>query len=350
MRCRSCYTFLRQFFTIKMIKVLTLEEFCSTRREKLLGYEYYSERVPNLASLTSRSQSNLADPAWISTKNEGQRVLASSAGANFAIDLLTLSYSSGMNLAELRALYPSVLDTWLVHEKYHKAYDKSPLGSSSTTATFPLLGDTFHAVNRMVCLGILLAWGEKLSQIARIIEYKNPSMDGMLERLLSYYVPNRDTSLTECTRHLPYFKTLKIFNAPADARQELMAEYLEDWYVASRREPYYDSHTRDTVFKGYWSWEAAAITFLLEIDDSSFRTAEFYPADLVDFARRAKLDETNHRAIEEYELRMKASDACPKAGAWQSIDLPSTTKVFSAGEIAPDLDSRYGLTVWRYAD
>jgi len=134
----------------------------------------------------------------------------------------------------------------------------------------------------------LLGFGDLLPALARIIEYKNPRMDGMLERLLSYYVPNRDTSLNECARHLPYFKTLKIFNASPEMRPELIAEYLEDWYLASRREPYYDSHTRDTSFNGYWSWEAAAITFLLDIDDSSYRTAEFYPADLVDFARRMK--------------------------------------------------------------
>ena len=64
-----------------------------------------------------------------------------------------------------------------------------------------------------------------------------------------------------------------------------MAAYLEDWYVASRREPYYDSHKRRTSFKGYWSWEAAAITVILDIDDTSYRNAQFYPRDLVDFSR-----------------------------------------------------------------
>jgi hypothetical protein len=332
------------------LTIATPKEFQSQGREKLLEFEYYSERTGDLTSMISSAQRNLSDLAWIAAKGDGRAMLAASGSAELSVDLLTLSYSGGANLAELRAFYPVVFETWLVNEKFHLAYHQSPAGSSSTTATFALVGDDFEVVNRMACFGILLGWGNLLPQVARIIEYNNPRMDGMLERLLSYYVPNRDTSLTECTRHLPYFKTLKIFNAPADARPALMAEYLEDWYVASRREPYYDSHTRDTSFKGYWSWEAAAITFLLNIDDSSYRTAEFYPADLVDFARRAKLDEANQHSIEENELRMKASDLCPKAGTWQSIDVPSITKVFSVGEIAPDLGSRYGLTVWRYMD
>jgi len=217
-------------------------------------------------------------------------MLAAATLARLSVDLLTLAYSGGSNLTELRAFYPSLTEAWLIHEKLHVEYGRSSLGATSTAATYALLGDAFHYVNRMVCFGILLGWGEHLSHVARIIEHKNPRMDGMLERLLSYYVPNRDTSIMECTRHLPYFKTLKVFEASPEMRPGLMAEYLEEWYEASRRESYYDSHTRDTSFRGYWSWEAAAVTFLLDIDDSSYRTAEFYPADLVDFARRAKLD------------------------------------------------------------
>jgi len=280
----------------KMIKVLSADSFQTHKRETLLGYEYYSERVPYLAEMISRIQNSLVDPNWLVTKDEGKRMLAASRSANFSIDLLTLSYSGGGPIAELRDYFPSVLETWLANEKFQAAYHQSPEGAPSTTATYALLGNDFEIVNRMICFGILLGWGKLLPEIARIIKYNNPYMDGMLERLLSYFVPDRDTSINECTRHLPYFKTLKIFNASPDARPGLMSEYLEDWYAASRREPYYDSHTRYTSFKGYWSWEAAAITFLLDIDDSSYRTAKFYPADLVDFARRLRTDAVRQSA------------------------------------------------------
>jgi len=273
-----------------MIEVLTAEGFQTRAREKLLEYEIYQDEGEHLASTILRGRDNLSKLEWLESKDTGQKMLAASTVAEMAVDFVTLAYSAGANLAELRAFYPLVMETWLAHEKYHVAYGKSLLGATSTAATYALLGDAFHYVNRMVCFGILLGWGEQLSHVARIIKHKNPRMDGMLERLLSYYVPGRDTSITTCTRHLPYFKTLKVFNASTEARPGLMAEYLEVWYEASRRESYYDSHTRDTSFKGYWSWEAAAITFLLDIDDTSYRNAEFYPAELVDFARRAKLD------------------------------------------------------------
>jgi len=274
-----------------MMHVLTADDFQSRKREKLLTFEDYEDEANHLGSAIPIGQRNLSAPEWLAGRDEGGKMRAGSVLARLSINFLTLSYSAGVNIEELRAFYPSVLDAWLLYEKFDLAFDQSPEGASSTTATFALLGDEFEKVNRMICFGILLGFGKQLPHVARIIEYKNPRMDGMLERLLSYYVPNRDVTIPKCTRHLPYFKTLKIFNAKPSARPELMAEYLGDWYAASRREPYYESHKRGPGFKGYWSWEAAAITFLLDIDDRSYRSAEFYPADLVDFARRIKLDE-----------------------------------------------------------
>ena len=107
----------------------------------------------------------------------------------------------------------------------------------------------------------------------------------MLERLFSVYLVGR-SSTEKCTRHLPYFKTLEIFKAPPSDRSQLLEKYLADWYEASRREPYFDKHKQPDVFRGYWSWEAGAIAVVLNIEDSSFRDAQFYPRDMVDFARK----------------------------------------------------------------
>ncbi|MEG0880683.1 MAG: DUF1911 domain-containing protein [Janthinobacterium sp.] len=78
----------------------------------------------------------------------------------------------------------------------------------------------------------------------------------------------------------------RIFAAEKDARPALMQAYLQRWYEASRREPHCDGHRRDTSFWGDWSWEAAAITCVLDMADSSDRGAPFYPADLVALCRR----------------------------------------------------------------
>ncbi|MQA38132.1 DUF1911 domain-containing protein [Rugamonas sp. FT29W] len=170
----------------------------------------------------------------------------------------------------------------------------------------------------------------------------------MLERLLAPYVSGSIPLPTECTRHLPYFKTLKIFDAESQDRSMLMREYLEEWYRASRREPYYDSHKRDDAFTGYWSWEAAAITYLLDIDDSSYRNAKFYPVDLVDFARSIQAPRFSEAKPEKQELRVKSGQECPKSGTWETLDIPLQQRKFAAGEIMQAENASYGITVWRY--
>ena len=47
--------------------------------------------------------------------------------------------------------------------------------------------------------------------------------DGLLERLVAPFVSGRGTPPDDCTRHLPYFKTLKIFAAPKEKRPAMMA-------------------------------------------------------------------------------------------------------------------------------
>ena len=271
-----------------------------------------------------------------------------------AIDHLTMCYSAGHSLTELRSFYPTALEYWEAYAKYHTAwYDSEGTALEKRIPHFALPDDDFEQVNRMVCFSILLGWGNLIQRLLSVIDYNNHEADGMLERIFAFFVNDRAAPPDECTRHLPYFKTLKIFKAVPEKRAELMAEYLEDWYHASRREPYYGSHEEGrSNFMGYWSWEAAVITFLLKIDDTSYRDAKFYPKDLVEFARTVQTNYTppGSAAPKSSELRARAGELCPKAGLWESMDIPSQARQYQQNDIMNDLGSAYGLTVWRHKD
>lgn len=146
---------------------------------------------------------------------------------------------------------------------------------------------------RLVCFGLLTGNGRDMPSVMRFLDYCNDDMgvrDGLLERLVALFVPGRGCMPSVAVRHLPYQKLFKVFDVNHDERPVLMTKYLGEWYHASRREPYIDQHDdggrSDFCFYGYWSWEAAAVTWLLDIDDSSYRDMSFYPRDLVDFGRR----------------------------------------------------------------
>ena len=269
-----------------------------------------------------------------------------------AINQLTLAYSAGHQIKELSDSYPDVMACWEEYSRCGIAYDNSEESEGAWVAQIPLLGDGYSEANRLICFAILLGHGNLLPRLMPIVDYRNPRTDGLLERLVASFVSGRETPPDDCTRHLPYFKTLKIFAASREKRPAMMAQYLADWYHASRREPYYDSHERGMNFFGYWSWEAAAITFLLDIDDRSYADAMFYPKDLVDFARSVRATATPEATppAEAQELRAKAGEPCPRAGHWESIDQPSQTRTYALGEPMLGLASAYGLTVWRYID
>ena len=269
------------------MQTLNEHTFLARRREPLLSYAIYLESKDSQDECFDMVEAGLQQPAEVLQNIPPENFMtATRQRAWDGIDQLALVYSAGHTTAELRALYPTILEYWEEYANYERAFDVQASAAEQGFPHFALPGDGYEQVNRMICLGILLGWGSLLPRLAPVIDFNNHEKDGLVERLLAVSIDGRETASQTCTRHQPYFKTLKIFAAEKQARPALMQDYLEKWYDASRREPYYGSHERDTSFSGYWSWEAAAITCLLDIDDSSYRDAAFYPAELVAFQRQ----------------------------------------------------------------
>lgn len=145
-----------------------------------------------------------------------------------------------------------------------------------------------------------------------------------------------------------------MFAADAEKRPVLMSKYMDDWYEASRREPYYRSHTkgREHSYLGYWSFEAAAVTIVLGIDDSSYRDKCFYPKDLVDYARSVSVPPGSSASAAKTAaldgLRCEAGQPCPRAGWWVTPAAADSRRQFRVGDVMPDLKSSYGATIWQW--
>ncbi|RYF74597.1 MAG: DUF1911 domain-containing protein [Cytophagaceae bacterium] len=62
-----------------------------------------------------------------------------------------------------------------------------------------------------------------------------------------------------------------------------MKLYLEKyWYTSDNLDTSFNSHLNKKVSHySYWSYEDAAITKIMKLDDSTFQNNEFYPYDLV---------------------------------------------------------------------
>ncbi|WP_346311907.1 PoNe immunity protein domain-containing protein [Acinetobacter sp. BWR-L5] len=228
------------------------------------------------------------------------------------LDLMSLQYSAGGDVAFIQELYPYLLNWTEEYAEIHSQYHQSPEADGRYVWHISLgTEDYWYIALRLICFGLLTGYADQMDRIMPIIDYveatpEGQEKDGLIERLVAPFVADRGTPPDEARRHLPYRKLIKVFNASPEQRPALMLQYLEDWYEASRREPYYDQHPQPDIrsgvsYYGYWSWEAAAVTVISRIDDSSYRDKPYYPKDLVDYARiqYTSLDQQGNTMIKE---------------------------------------------------
>ena len=335
-------------------------EFQNRRRTTLLGYPRYSKKTGLILEGFAALQEVPASTHLNKGRDNdvlGSLSLALGAQAGGSIELLHLMFSSGDSANNMRVFFPQALDYWQEYADLHLKFHASP-SSTYRTPHLDLHDTDYWKAIRLTSFALLLGHHTLLPQIAALWDYENDELDGLLERLVAPFAPGRATPPDTCTRHLPYFKLLKVFAAEPHKRPDLMARYMDGWYTASRREPYYESHTkgRDHSFLGNCAFEAAAVTYLLDIDDSSYRNHEFYPRDLIDFARSllrpveiGGSPTTMSPGVGAGEpLRCPAGQPCPKAGWWFAPADPSSRRVFKVDEVMPDLPSAYGKTIWQF--
>ena len=228
------------------------------------------------------------------------------------LNLMSLQYSAGGDIAFIQELYPYLLNWTEEYAEIHSQYHQSPEADGRYVWHISLgTEDYWYIALRLICFGLLTGYADQMDRIMPIIDYveatpEGQEKDGLIERLVAPFVADRGTPPDEARRHLPYRKLIKVFNASPEQRPALMLQYLEDWYEASRREPYYDQHPQPDIrsgvsYYGYWSWEAAAVTVISRIADSSYRDKPYYPKDLVDYARiqYTSLDQQGNTMIKE---------------------------------------------------
>lgn len=275
-----------------------------------------------------------------------------------ALDLISLQYSAGGDLNFIKEIYPYLLN-WT--EEYAEAshfYNLSPDAGGRYVWHISLgTEDYWYIALRLICFGLLTGYADQIKRIMPIIDYveatpEGQEKDGLIELLIAPFVTDRGTPPKDARRHLPYRKLIKVFDADAEKRPAMMLQYLEDWYEASRREPYHDQHPQPDIrsgisYFGYWSWEAAAVTWLLDIDDSTYRDHQFYPKDLVDFARSQAESVSAETTIEK--IKIKGGEKCPQMGYWTTPAKPNQRQYFNKDDILPTLsETDWGEVYWYF--
>ena len=191
-------------------------------------------------------------------------------------------YSGGRPVDEVRQAWPLVL---------------SSLEDVVTAANAPLayvdLAIQNYYVEALWLLSLtkLLGFDNGIQRVSDfyLLDETNSGADELFEALLAKL--GLPSSEAEGLIHEEYQHLLGAIKAEPNDRPAHMQAFLRSWYNGMRDCGWWGSHVRrpgttviDTGFFGYWAFEAGLVTYLWDIDDSSYREMQYYPKDLVDYA------------------------------------------------------------------
>ena len=193
------------------------------------------------------------------------------------MELLTLCYSRGDDLSQIKAMLPSVLDDFFaVEDSYLKIYKKSFWSSvDNEKIMLSLMGFCY-------CLGL----EEPL--LHRFLNCFLPEGEHrLIDRLIAVYQPERKIAdlktwgivspgLAKEHRFLN-----DMIDAPQKQRTKLVNKHLKKY--DKKLKNYKQPLDKNGAYIGIWSFDVALVVKAFNLDDSEFKDSPFYPSDLVHY-------------------------------------------------------------------
>ena len=313
--------------------------FTEERRQPFITEAYYKVKLERIGISVHYTKSALKNGFM---DVEGQRIEthvedALEALANEHLDRLILNYTAGEPIEDLRKVLDVVVAAWEDVAKHTGVIAVPPKGSCFGFAW----RTDYHSFIGMVGLAVLLHRGDLLARIDTLVPGFKES-DAVYEELLKPFL--KDRKYTETWYHdLPYEDAVNALDALAPKeKSSLMKKAVESWYSAHEGVPFHDSHKDvndqgDGGYVGYWCFELAALCYLHEIDDRSFKEALVYPKDLVQWARAFKAEEPAPPTspLSPTALSAQPGQPCPKEGLWFAPHLQMKEVHMKQGEPMP---------------
>ena len=312
------------------------------RRQVFLTQEFFT---------CSSTQIEESIALWLNALPQGEslesrKASAASLVASDTYELLSLRYTAGIPLAQLRSELTGVIEAYERYQGALEAYEQipqiAPLGLERI--------DNYERYLQLIALCYLLHRRDLLPRIAALQDPAYAGSDALVEDLLCYALPSRFE--TQDLLHLQTYDPLlgAMYNDSDEGAAHDLQEFVANWYKAFEVAPWHDSHTRiegtEGGYFGYWAFEAGAVALLCSLDDSRIDHM-VYPRELVAWAREHKaLSEEDDKG--QVRLRCEAGQPCPQAGYWSTPAQAGSRKRFEAGAVMPAIASDYGTTIWQW--
>lgn len=175
-------------------------------------------------------------------------------------------YSIGEDVALLINDYNNMIDIFI------KSFDKEMTSYNSILS----------ALSLSVIFNI-----ENIKKLEIIIKESERYNDYIIQFLLNS--SNYDTYNVKWEKYLLLKDIIGNYKNNKKEAKKKMKLYLDSWYSNNENVYWYEAHkSKAKIYFGYWCLEAAALTYLLDLDDSEYLDNQYYPKDLVKYARENK--------------------------------------------------------------
>ena len=316
--------------------------------------------------LTTTEKSNQTEPGSLSNVENHASVLTET------FNLWKLKYTAGVPIEELAPQVSTIVDALENWEAANVPYrmglqkkfpdDEVPLDVPACRLD---QFDYYQELIQLTGLAIMLRDAQSVFRIVRAMQYGR-HWDGLFEALISGYVDDPDFEWDVLHKN-PWSYLYDAYGKDIDKKEELecVKTFCKKWYPAMKGLPWHGSHQRINEreingrrvetgrYYGYWAFEAGAVAYLLELDDSSIDHM-VYPRDLVaygNYLRDNDLWTSPDTPLDQLivpPMRTPAGFACPRTGFWFTPAAPSSRQRFEQGQIMPDLRNPAFDTIWQW--
>lgn len=307
-------------------------------RQPFATKKYFEKYIYFLEDWNKEIFEDIANPL---IEDDGKSLLGTRLRRN-SYSLISCAYTEGQNPEQIT----TKLDALVAAYGKERELSIISYGSDEVFSGFGE-NDDYEQFLQTLSLCILLGRGELIPRLTAIFDRDNKGQDSLYEFFASFYDNNR-IKTDELFFKRPFAGLLKVIRAaPPKEASKLLDKYCKDWYPAFKKAPWHDSHLSivddEGSYSGYWAFEAGAVAFLLNIDDSQIDHM-VYPKDLVAYARTLQ-------SINSHPAPIHAGQPCSHAGYWFSPAQQDSRRHFKQGEVMPEFKgSAWGATIWYWAN
>ncbi|MCL6233525.1 PoNe immunity protein domain-containing protein [Acinetobacter amyesii] len=265
--------------------------------------------------------------------------------------LLYLHYTAGKPIEEISPLFEKVI------EGYEKQAEALGVFKASKKPVV-IGGEGGFIALTTISLAVLLNKNNLLSTIKQLINGEDGGTFSE-DEVINKFLKLTDSNHPDTERDGIYSYNFSILCDVIDNviiknnknhAIELLDEYLADWYQMHKNTLWYNSHLNldNYSYVGYWAFEAAALVYLLDLDESSLHKHLFYPKDIVAWARK---NNTQSEVTQENltVIKVKAGEKSPKTGYWTTPAQEDSRVHVLRGEMLPTLsETDWGEVYWYF--